>query len=163
MDQSRVFWGDCFKYLGLNVIWFLKNSFIIIILMSSSKHDYQQKRIPNINSIGLIVLGLIDSLIRIIKTGDVTIIVLSVIAIMLFYTLLYAVSSGGIGGGDIKLLMGLGLCIGFWSSIECFVIAALLFVAMRLMEMLRLGRITGENHPFAPYLLVAYIAKLCIK
>lgn len=148
----------------MDFIGILKNVIILIILLCASKHDCEQQRIPTVYSIGLMVLGIVDRLVKIVKIGNVAILLLMpAMVIMLFYALIYAVSSGGLGGGDIKLLMGLGLCIGLWNSIDCFVIAALLFVAMRLMEAARLRMITGETHPFAPYILMAYIAKICFK
>lgn len=147
----------------MEVFWIIKNLIIIIVFLYSSRHDYLCHEVPNIYPVILMVIGTIDRLIRIEEIGKVlTILVLPIIFIMVVYSLIYFILSGGIGGGDIKLLMGLGICIGFWESIRCFAIAAVIFIIVRLIETLRFKKSISETHPFSPYLLAAYIAKICI-
>ena len=147
----------------MNVIWIIKNIAIVIVLVCSSKQDYYDRNISNYNSIILLIIGIIYRVSRIgVSRKAIITILLSVVCIIMLYVIIYFVMAGGIGGGDIKLLIGLGSCIGFCGSIWCFVVASILFLGMSLIKIVLLKKRLHELYPFVPYLLIAFIIKLCI-
>ena len=144
-------------------VYIIKKIVTIVIFVCSSKYDALYYEIQNKFSIVLMIIGVADRLSRIKENGDVTNgLIIPILFITLFYSILYFLSFGGIGGGDVKLLMGLGISEGYWCSIWCFVIAALLFIIVRLMKAVNNKKSIVERYPLSPYLLVAYIVRICV-
>ena len=65
-----------------------------------------------------------------------------------FYT---AWLKGGMGAGDVKLLMGIGLYMGLWNTLTAFVLMLPVMVALTIYAGIR-GKRTRSTIPFAPVL-----------
>lgn len=87
--------------------------FAIFALLFGSSVDLRIREVPDILSYGLVILGILIGIVKSIVFGDLAFIVYSlagfalcfIIGIILYYT-------GQWGGGDAKILMGIGAIIG---------------------------------------------------
>jgi leader peptidase (prepilin peptidase)/N-methyltransferase len=82
-----------------------------------------------------------------------------------FYLLMWAVTSGGMGLGDAKLALGLGLAVGWngWAAIFAAVTLGLLLTGLAATALLALGRAGRKDPiPHGPFMVLGSIAVLVV-
>ena len=124
----------------------------LCILAMCSITDLKKRIIPNYAAACLFLLGLLQITVLLVSGESILPNILAV-AVSLFG--LIAWRCGKIGGGDIKLLLGIGLYLGIWRmAISCIGMAlpCLIFLLWQLIRKYR-----PERVPLAPFLLIGCI------
>ena len=144
----------------MSVVWVLKIIYISIILIFAAKQDYFKREVSNIYFVVLIVSGFAERIYLIWTYNSVYLnIILPFIVNLILYYFIYCMFSQMIGGGDIKILMGIGGFLGFLESLDCFLMAMLLFLLVMLFTSIGKQLDMTKKHPFLPYLLTAFWIK----
>lgn len=164
--------SDVLTLLTLLKIFF--SCIVASVLIVITIYDLRHKIIPNPYVYAFIALGVIATLYRVwlsFPLGVSIPLILDILSgplLFLFFYALWAVSKGKwMGFGDAKLVLGIGLLLGFWSGFSAvmigFWIGALFGIALMLLPKvlpdLRLkgNRIAVTMHseiPFAPFLIL---------
>ena len=125
----------------------VKNILFILVLLYASYYDRKHRIIPDkvhvfILLLGLIHVSLVDALIGLI--------------VVPLPVLIIAITKGGIGGGDIKLIGAcsffLGVVDGLYGTVLGILIAVLIHGFMLLIKKKKIN----ETFAFAPYLSLGY-------
>ncbi len=139
---------------------------VIIALLLASYFDLKTRIIPPIISYGLIVFGLLFRTFASLFYKDKWIILFGIVgfSIMFFLTLIIY-NIGGIGGGDCKLLRGIGTClIGIPSSlgIDLFFLSLeiIFFVGIFYILFYKLINKKEKDIPFAPGIFMGMLITL---
>ena len=131
----------------------LTNCFVLIVLGAPiAARDIAVHRIPNLLVAVMLLSGLLMDLqypYAVMFSRVLAGTFLSVIALILL-----VISAGGLGTGDVKLIMALGFCIGDFQQSLYAIFIALLFA---LIWMLVSGK---KIIPFAPALLAGFISSI---
>ena len=127
--------------------------FLLVILgIPISYRDIATHRIPNLLVAMIFISGLLLDLhypFKLILGRIFAGILLSIIALFLLL-----ISAGGLGMGDVKLIMALGFCVG---NFEQSLYAIFIALEFALIWMLISGK---KIIPFAPALLVGFISSI---
>ncbi|MDP4183067.1 MAG: A24 family peptidase [Bacillota bacterium] len=129
------------------------------IMLAISLEDFKSREVNNKIIIVTIILGVLCNLIRN-NTSCLIVSILSFCIIGIVFIILYRVSNGGIGAGDVKLLACSGLFLGPFELISTIVIA-LVFTFLISIILLALKKINRKSMlPFAPFLLAGFLASI---
>lgn len=134
------------------MIELLLDVIFLCILAVCTITDLKKRIIPNCAVACLFLLGMLHIVLLLIS-GDS--ILPNILAFAVSLSGLIAWRCGKIGGGDIKLLMGMGLYLGIWRmAISCIGMAlpCLIFLLWQLIPKNKTDRV-----PFAPFLLIGCI------
>jgi prepilin signal peptidase PulO-like enzyme (type II secretory pathway) len=144
----------------LRAAWFVYTCGLITLALV----DHQTKLLPDVLTIPLLWLGLLMQLLPATTSIGLD---MAVIGAMLGYLPLWLLAQAyrlirgrdGLGMGDLKLLAAMGAWSGPWVLPPVIFAAALLaivwFVVQRVLR--RQGGGLHEEHPFGPWLIVAYL------
>lgn len=106
---------------------------VLMILIIASIYDYKYQEIPNILSLLLIILGLIFN-----YNSMHTALIGVIVGVIPFFIVNLATQSEdgqlAIGGGDVKIMAGIGACVGVMNSIlivRLTCITALIYMIIR--------------------------------
>ena len=140
----------------LNVIYCLVISALIVL----SVIDFRTNTIPIGINIFIMVMGLTAALVRYFWFGRSTDIMLDhaigFFAVSVFLLLIfYATKGRGVGGGDIKLMAGAGLLLGWGNVLLAFFIGCILAAIIHPIRM-RVSNI-GRALAFGPYLSIGIV------
>lgn len=126
---------------------------LIPILISICIIDLKYFEIPDEFNFIILILGLLF----VALTGNVQNLLSGVILFILFFALAI-LFQGGIGGGDVKMVLGLGMFIPFGMSIVTFLLVTFIAGAL-LSTFLVLSRIKSAKDviPFGPFLILGYL------
>lgn len=124
----------------------------LCILAVCAITDLKKRIIPNYAVAFLFLLGLLNIVLLLIS-GDS--ILPNILAFAVSLSGLIAWRCGKIGGGDIKLLMGMGLYLGIWRMAIACIGMALPCLVFLLWQLIR--KYKPERVPFAPFLFIGGI------
>ena len=130
------------------IIWAVKGSVLFVLLIITSYHDIKTRQIPEIYSMMLALLAICvphyENL-------------WGVFCCLPF--LIAAISMGGIGGADIKIMGAAGMVIGLIPGISAMIIGLLGMIAFHLGRSLLLGKMQWkQSYPLIPFLSVGIIS-----
>lgn len=142
-------------YLILNIfgffLFFEKNQFLIILfplLVSQCLIDFYKLELSNINSLLILLIGILYSF------NFSSFQIKSIIAISLFYIILYILPFSNLGFGDVKLVIPLSMFLEF-KYIPSFIFYTLIF-SLIIGIIYRLVR--KENiFPMGPAIIITFI------
>lgn len=136
--------------LGLQ---FYKAFFLNIILIIISFIDIRSQNIPNKAVMFTLLIGSLFILLGNLSFYD------SICGMLVGGVIMWLISliPGAIGGGDVKLMFALGLCLGFQGILNAMLISFFLasMVSLMLLLLKKLGR--KDVIPFGPFLAVGTI------
>jgi prepilin peptidase CpaA len=111
---------------------------MLALLICAAVIDLRERRIPNWLTLLLAWSGLVQSLL---PTGSITLSA-AVLGMLIGLALPLALFvMGALGGGDVKLLAGLGAWLGAIGVIKVFAIAAIIGMVMVVVQSARRGRL----------------------
>jgi prepilin peptidase CpaA len=110
----------------------------LALLAWAAAEDLRSRRIPNWLSFSLVLGGIAQSLIF---SGAVTTPGMSLLGFAVGFGLTFVLFAlGALGGGDVKLLAGVGAWFGPYAAVSTFAIAAVVGAVMVLAQALAQGR-----------------------
>jgi prepilin peptidase CpaA len=125
--------------------WMYHYGIVIILLVFAAFVDVKTRKIPNLITIPLIFFGVVSSLIQSSFWG-LAFSFAGIILAFLIFLIPYAM--GTLGAGDVKLMMGIGACIGpsmtLWSSVFVMIAGGVIAFFSLMIKV----------HPFYPIQLV---------
>lgn len=143
----------------LNVVYCMVISLLLVI----SVIDMRTQLIPNVLNLVLVLFGVLAVIIVYVgSNGDWKLIseyFIGFFAISFFLYLIFYITGGrGIGGGDVKLMAGAGLLLGWKLVIVAFLIGAISAAIIHpiLMRVKKVGRVMA----FGPYLALGIVCAL---
>jgi leader peptidase (prepilin peptidase)/N-methyltransferase len=126
-----------------NLITGLKYLIFFALLLFASYFDLKCRMIPDWIHVLLIIIGLINF--------DVTKSVLGFLISPLPFLIMALVSTGSIGGGDIKLIGSSGFVLGYGSTIVASMIGIIVAVCFYSLYYLGYKKVKSMAFPFAPF------------
>lgn len=143
-------------------MFYICYSLLVFVLTTASIIDIRTRTIPN-----WIPLILCSIAAYMIVTGYVSpytlcagvLIFLLTCALKILVERLFQLEGSSLGGGDIKLLSALALCIGFEPILIVMLIASMLTIVRALLARVlkREDSLLKQTVPWAPYISVAFI------
>jgi len=164
---TSIFYGIIYFFLSKNNLgleYYLYFYFNFSILLIIFWYDYKFYEIP----FSTIILGSSLSLIyRItvlqnINSQNFLIELASWVGIFLFYYLIIIISKGGMGGGDLKLSVYLGIFLGFPASIYAIYYGFLVGGIFALILLISGRKGLKAKIPFGPFLVIGALTTLLI-
>ena len=131
-------------YLGTTVCYMALFSALLVL----SVIDFRTYEIPLGCNVFILAVGLVHLAM---DHTNWSLYVIGLIAVSLFFYIIYVVSKGrGIGGGDVKLMAACGLLLGWKLIVAALIIGCILGSVIHIMRM----KISKEDHVLAmgPYL-----------
>ena len=142
----------------MSVLFFLNCSFASLLLVIALI-DYDTMDIYDYNHICFILLAIL----RLLFVHDESIIsmLLGAIIISLPLLIIYFLTKGGIGMGDIKLMASTGLFLGFNTTLVAFIIGTILAALVGIYYLIRGQKEIQDRMAFGPFLAIGlFIASL---
>ena len=127
----------------------MRKALILVILMACAVRDARTRTVPNAFPLAIAACCLISP-VGIHMSGVWA-------ALPLFVA---AVISGGVGGGDVKVMAALGLAFGFWKAVWVLGLALTMFLLWD--ALMRLFRREEGAYPFVPFLFAAALTAVLI-
>lgn len=110
---------------------------LFALLIWAAIGDARTRRIPNVLTVCLAVMGLVQSFLPTHSVGPLQ----SMGGLALGFGLTFILFAlGALGGGDVKLLAGVGSWVGIWPVAMVFAVAAVVGMIIVLMQSARQGR-----------------------
>ncbi len=144
----------CYYYLGLSP-FFYKYAVILSILLIISCIDLEHGIIPNRLVLLLMLWGIVWQFIY--PDNSPLGAGLGLLAGGGLFYLIAALSKGGMGGGDIKLMGVLGFIIGWPLVFVVFLLSFLLGSVVGVSLLIGRKKIWGDTLPFGPFLSLAFL------
>ncbi|HEY9062473.1 MAG TPA: A24 family peptidase [Pseudobacteroides sp.] len=146
-----------FKASDFNEI--LKFSLFSALMLAAAMEDFNSQQIPNKLIVGFIIIGVIINLF-IHDTNTCIGILITVLSAAGIFGIIYKTSKGGIGAGDVKLIICSALFLEPGDLFTTIVIAFLFtfLTGIILMILRRLGKKTLV--PFSPFILAGFLVSL---
>lgn len=130
------------------IIWAVKGAALFVLLILASYHDIRTRQIPDTYSIVIVLLALCAP-----QYKDLW----GVFCCLPF--LIAAISVGGIGGADIKIMGAAGMVIGLVPGISAMMIGLLGMILFHFVRSLFIGKMQGKHsYPLIPFLTVGIIS-----
>lgn len=129
-------------------------SFIISILISAIFVDYNHYIIPDGYNLAIFITGVIYVLIH--HQRWMTLVGGGATLFMIFFVLLI-LSGGKLGGGDVKMVAGLGLILGMQLLSQYLLVSFLTASALSIFLLLFKFKKSDDKIPFGPFLAVGFI------
>lgn len=144
----------------LFVLWVI----VAVVLLILAGYDAKWQLLPDVLNYGLMLLGLIFVVMRILLIGDVQVwSLLGAVGILAgLYGSLYALSRGEwVGFGDVKLCVGLALLVADWRLAFMTLFVANVLGCIIVLPGLVRGRLnTRSQVPFGPLLIIGCVTAL---
>lgn len=131
------------------------------VLFSSAAFDFKQRRIPNSIIIGGFILWIISNAFYA-QQQNIADSALGAASAAIVLGLMYVITRGGIGIGDIKLFSCVGLFIGIQGTLSALLLSSLMsgLTGLILMKIKKIDK--SFKLPFAPFILIGVITVLVI-
>lgn len=130
------------------IIWAVKGAALFVLLILASYHDIRTRQIPDTYSIVIVLLALCAPQYKNLW---------GVFCCLPF--LIAAISVGGIGGADIKIMGAAGMVIGLVPGISAMMIGLLGMILFHFVRSLFIGKMQGKHsYPLIPFLTVGIIS-----
>lgn len=130
------------------IIWAVKGAALFVLLILASYHDIRTRQIPDTYSIVIVLLALCAPQYKNLW---------GVFCCLPFLTA--AISVGGIGGADIKIMGAAGMVIGLVPGISAMMIGLLGMILFHFVRSLFIGKMQGKHsYPLIPFLTVGIIS-----
>lgn len=142
-----------FAYLYDYSLSSLIYSLSLSLVFSISAIDIDKHIIPNSLVLALLCLGLVNVLVN---NHMATLLILGFVLTFIFGIILYFITKGSIGGGDIKLLSALGLLVGYYNI---YIVVFLSFSIAALFGIVRIifkKANTKTPIPFGPFIALGF-------
>lgn len=124
------------------IIWAVKGAALFVLLILASYHDIKTRQIPDMYSIVIVLLALCVP--RYENLWGV---------FCCLPLLIAALSMGGIGGADIKIMGAAGMVIGLVPGIFAMTIGLLGMILFHFARSLLTGKMQGrQSYPLIPFL-----------
>lgn len=131
---------------------------VITLLITASIIDVREHRIPDRLVLAGVIIGLIFTLLD--PGREFLDSVLGGMAARLMLLLIYYITKGSIGLGDVKLFGCVGIYLGFESTVSAMLIAAVLSGSFSLV-LICINRDNKKRElPFAPFILAGALAAI---
>lgn len=143
-----------FAYLYDFNITTLIYSLVLSVVFSISAIDLDKHIIPNELIFILLGFGVVNLLINL---HMAKLLILGFILTFIFGTVLYFITKGSIGGGDIKLLSALGLLVGYYN------IYIIVFLSFSIAALVGIGKIISKKASakspiaFGPFIALGFL------
>jgi prepilin signal peptidase PulO-like enzyme (type II secretory pathway) len=138
--------------------WTLSYFTVILLLVTAAIIDVREGRIPDKLVVAGIALGLAFSLFD--SSGDILNSIMGGMASGLVLLLIYYITKGGLGLGDVKLFGCVGVYLGISRTVSAMLIAAVLSGLFSL-ALICVNRDNRKRQlPFAPFILVGALAAI---
>jgi len=142
---------------ALLIVWLFASS----CLLALAAYDARWLELPDKLVLAFTIAALVYVVINSIALGDIGVVYSSFFGVLavagLFYGL-FALSDGAwIGGGDVKLAVGMGLILGLEAGLLAVFIAALTGSVFGLVGIAFFGKKRSTQIPFGPFLITATI------
>lgn len=130
------------------IVWAIKGTSLFVLLILASCHDIKTRQIPDIYSMMLVLLALCvphyENL-------------WGVFCCLPFFVA--AISVGGIGGADIKIMGAAGMVIGLIPGISAMIIGLLGMIVFHFGRSLLMGKMQWkQSYPLIPFLSAGIIS-----
>lgn len=126
------------------IIWAVKGAALIVLLILASYHDIKTRQIPDIYSIAIALVALCVP-----QYENLW----GVFCCLPFF--IAAISVGGIGGADIKIMGAAGMVLGLIPGISAMTIGLLGMIAFHFVRSLFIGKMQGkQSYPLIPFLTI---------
>ena len=130
------------------IIWAVKGAALFVLLILASYHDIRTRQIPDTYSIVIALLALCAPQYKNLW---------GVFCCLPFF--IAAISVGGIGGADIKIMGAAGMVIGLVPGISAMMIGLLGMILFHFVRSLFIGKMQGKHsYPLIPFLTVGIIS-----
>lgn len=130
------------------IIWAVKGAALFVLLILASYHDIKTRQIPDKYSIVIVLLALCAP--RYENLWDV-------FCCLPFF--IAALSVGGIGGADIKIMGAVGMVIGLVPGISAMIIGLLGMILFHFVRSLFIGKMQErQSYPLIPFLTAGIIS-----
>lgn len=130
------------------IIWAVKGAALIVLLILASYHDVKTRKIPDIYSIAIALIALCVPQYENLWGA---------FCCLPFF--IAAISVGGIGGADIKIMGTAGMVIGLIPGISAMTIGLLGMIAFHFVRSLLIGKMQGkQSYPLIPFLTIGIIS-----
>ena len=141
-------------------MFLVTNILFIIFLLIVAIHDFRTMEIPNAYAIIALLFGVFACFLF----PDVSVIqrLIGAICISGFLFLVSMIIPGAFGGGDIKLMVGCGLFLGWQLTVLSFMIAVFVGGLVSVILLILKKRDKKDHIPFGPSLCIGMIASILI-
>lgn len=140
----------------LFVLWLL----LLVLFMALIVFDFKWYILPDTLTLGLIPMAVLFVILRQLVAPSSTLTTTGGLLAFGLFFVLYQVSKGKwIGGGDVKLVVSLGLLVGSVGAAAALLfVSSLLGTLYALPQMLKTRKTRGVLLPYGPFLILAAIA-----
>jgi len=145
------------------ILWLISGTGLALLLA----YDFKWMLLPDSVSIGVIVIGLVNTILMVLSSSNPAGVIFSTFGALLIlsglYYLLYIISRGKwVGFGDVKLGIGLALILSDWELAFIALFTANLIGSLIVVPLMALGKIKRDSRvPLGPLLIVGtFIAGL---
>lgn len=156
-----------YVYADLTIIYCLKRSFLISVLFVAAFHDHKDFRIPNklilygfIMRIVMLIFELIFSREQLLETVITELI--AAVSMFLICMLTRVVIRGGIGMGDVKLIMIMGLFQGVVGTISSIFATMLVSFVYSVFLIATKKKTKKDSIAFAPCIAVGAVISIIL-
>lgn len=126
------------------IIWAVKGAALFVLLILASYHDIKTRQIPDMYSIVIVLLALCVPRYENLR---------GVFCCLPF--LIAALSVGGIGGADIKIMGAAGMVIGLVPGISAMIIGLLGMILFHFARSLFIAKMQEkQSYPLIPFLTI---------
>ena len=146
---------------------FLWSELLIIFGYIAAVIDLKSKKIPNSLVLAMFVAWFVSMIPKIfLDINTVTILLKDAAAGFLLggglLLLVYVISRGGLGGGDVKFMAAAGLFLGFWGTFLAMLYGILLAALIRIILLLVKKKSAKDTIPLAPFMYIGILIALFI-
>lgn len=129
------------------IFWAVKGAVLMALLMGASYQDIRSRRVPDFYSVLILLVALFTPDIQ--KWWGI-------FCVVPFLTA--ALTTGGIGGADIKIMGAAGMVLGFWKGLFAMSVglAGMLLYHMG-NSLLKKGQQKQQSYPLVPFLAAGII------
>ena len=130
------------------IIWAVKGTVLFVLLILASYHDIKTRQIPDKYSIVIVLLALCAP-----RYENLW----GIFCCLPF--LIAALSVGGVGGADVKIMGSAGMVLGLIPGISAMTIGLLGMILFHLTRSLFMGKMQGrQSYPLIPFLAAGILS-----
>lgn len=129
-------------------------SIVLAILFSIAAIDLDQHIIPNNLVLVLLLIGFLNLALNM---DNYKLLLGGLLFSFIFSLIMYVVSKGGIGGGDVKLLIALGLLLGFYNTYLLLIISFSFSALVGIVRFFLKRASIKSAMPFGPFITLGFV------